>query len=642
MVDALIVHTAIPKKKKKFIGEHNLAKTITEIPGLNGEVWFNIDHLPGVTEIDVAYFHKKRGLYLLEVKSLELKDIKIYDSSRLILVGNQSRQHPITQVKNCLNSLQDHFARVSKAENSRNKPPFMQVSVIWPLIWRQEWTSRFNHANLLLEAESMIFRDDLANSSSWLERLAHISKHPLRGRSPSALEIADEESYSYFRRICTPSNANTTVEEIQQVIEMPVKKSGELAAQFPPPKTYKVSIEGPPGTGKTTVLREIGLMNARAGANVLHICFNKVLAAEQRREYQLLMDNKEFGTIDVFDEWEFYGKFKSGARPMQKDQIYQRMKTAIDSLPTNELKRYDTILVDESQDLSQSLFETLELVARPTSSWFLAYGAGQEVFNFGPNIENPCQWVSEFRKMAITKILHRSFRNTTRAFLLGQAFWQHYPNLEKSFSFIGEKIEKDLSTEITMELDLQLPRAKNDFVIQYLPKDENLLGPAIQNLLLSTIEEARNVDKGKEIMIVVSKPASRGELAGLSSYEVVKVVLEDVAPKYGYEVFDIVEQSNRRLVPNNKSIRIVNHQQVRGLSASHVIVLDLDLLEAWCNDDKKGEHPPLKNLGYVCLSRSKASTIIGIRSQMQNEVEHFLQQMLDFYRSRDLEDLDHK
>jgi hypothetical protein len=143
--------------------------------------------------------------------------------------------------------------------------------------------------------------------------------------------------------------------------------------------------------------------------------------------------------------------------------------------------------------------------------------------------------------------------------------------------FLEEKLRQISEPEITMELDLQLPRTKNDFRINYLPKSDKEFPLAFRNVLIETIEDSLAADRGKDLMIVVGTPAKKGEIANLSSYELVSEVVSNIAEKFGYHIFDIVNKDNRRNVPKINSIRIVNHQQVRGLSASHVIVLDLDL-----------------------------------------------------------------
>ena len=70
MANKLIVHTPLPLDEPKYHGEYLVAQKLTTLDSLTGEAWFNIDHLPNVTELDLAYFHKNAGLYLIEIKSI--------------------------------------------------------------------------------------------------------------------------------------------------------------------------------------------------------------------------------------------------------------------------------------------------------------------------------------------------------------------------------------------------------------------------------------------------------------------------------------------------------------------------------------------------------------------------------------------
>ena len=55
--------------------------------------------------------------------------------------------------------------------------------------------------------------------------------------------------------------------------------------------------------------------HAREGAAVLYLCFNKVLATEQRREFQILGDkNENKGFIHSHDVYEFF-KLYAGILP---------------------------------------------------------------------------------------------------------------------------------------------------------------------------------------------------------------------------------------------------------------------------------------------------------------------------------------
>jgi stage III sporulation protein SpoIIIAA len=95
-----------------------------------------------------------------------------------------------------------------------------------------------------------------------------------------------------FRKAIAPSKHKIQLSKSMSTeISRPVQDSKRIADKYALGKPHKVSIQGPPGTGKTTILREIGLRNLAAGAKVLHVCFNKVLAADQKREYQILRQN---------------------------------------------------------------------------------------------------------------------------------------------------------------------------------------------------------------------------------------------------------------------------------------------------------------------------------------------------------------
>ena len=81
------LHTSLPNNEAKFYGEYLVAQKIIEMSDLDADLWFNIDYLPNVTEIDLAIFSPVSGLYLLEIKSVKIEDIQEYDLKNFRLVG---------------------------------------------------------------------------------------------------------------------------------------------------------------------------------------------------------------------------------------------------------------------------------------------------------------------------------------------------------------------------------------------------------------------------------------------------------------------------------------------------------------------------------------------------------------------------
>jgi hypothetical protein len=314
----------------------------------------------------------------------------------------------------------------------------------------------------------------------------------------------------------------------------------------------------------------------------------------------------------------------------QKDQLIDILKKVLELRPPNDIVYYDTILIDESQDCSENIFQALQLVARPSASWFIAYGSGQELHNTSVSGVATSPWLQKWFNTAERNILRRSFRNSTRAFLISQAFWEKFPDIENAKKWVSEKISKNPTSESTWELDLNFPTSKNDFRITTLGTNYH---EALKNLILESLEDARNAGRGGDLLIVVGYPYSGANSREFSSYAEVLEVANEISRDIGIDVFDLYPDENRRKITKLESIRIAHYQIVRGLSASHVILLDLQALEKWCEEKSARGGPPLRNLGNIALSRSKVSTTIALRSGAVSATTDFLQDLLNFIRN---------
>lgn len=623
-----ILHTPIPSPTKGHIGEHNLAKEIVALKDLDAELWFGVDFLPNVRDLDLILFHKKAGLYLLEVKAVELKAIAHFDLINFILVPNTKRAHPQEQIRVAQIQLKTYIESWAKIAKKRTDTPFMQTSVVWPLISRSEWNARFSDPQMRKLSESMLFQDDLRSSRNLVDALQKLWSSPLgpvppkdcRGEHPGIQNLRESIKTSEYKAEFTQVEKN----EYSRL----VTKSKDYASKYLAGPKYNVAFEGKPGTGKTTALREIALAHSSSGGSVLHICFNKTLAADQLREYQFL-NKSDYGFIDVRDEWKFYQSIHPSVTLKDKDNLIQLLQTSWNARDIRDKVFYDTIIVDEAQDCSENIFQALQLVCRPNASWFIAYGFGQEIDNLSADGSATAPWLNQWLKIAEKQTLRRSFRNSTRAFLISQAFWEKYPDLEGAKNWIKDKIENQNKGTDSLELDLGLVTSKNDFKLASLGLDYK---QSIKNLLLENIEESRKEDKGRDILLVVAFPRQNAKENEFSSYNDVLTVANEISQETGIEVFDLIPEDNRRKVTNLESIRIAHYLIVRGLSASNVILFDLDTLQHWCESDPKNKRPPFRNLGNIALSRSKASTVIAVKSTYNSTAIEFIQKLLNYVR----------
>jgi hypothetical protein len=628
------IHTRTPENKQGHYSEYLVGQILEKFEDSDLEAWFNVDYLPTVPELDLILMQPKIGLYLIEIKGYKIDEIQKYDLSDLIVFPNKKKQHPIDQLRAGQIRLKNYFRDIMRIQNLQQmKIPFIHTSVFWPQISRDEWKKRFIDPQLQKQAKSMVFQDDLESQNKMIDRLKIGIQSPLLGVSPQI--ETNMEQLNNARNYLMPATPPVENDSINLEIKRPVIYSKELAAQFLPPKQYRVSFEGAPGTGKSTILREIGLLHASSGGTVLHVCFNKVLAADQRREYKVLQKKGlEYGVIDVFDEWELYKSIHPDWKAQIGDGLEKRFKVAsehVDEIIKNFQEPdshpralYDTILIDEAQDLSQGLFLLLNELARPKASWFIAYGPGQEIFNFNP--KNPAPWLEEWLVNAERRKLRRSFRNSTRAFLMSQGFWENYPDQDKLSSWLKSKSVEVVSEQKNPELELALPKNSNDIRITRLSSN-TARKESIQSILLEAIDEAKKADRGGDVLIVVSQ--TKKDPKAKSNYDLIIELLEELSQELELEILDLVPWENRRVTPGSESIRIAKYQNIRGLSASHVVLFDMDHLEKWCEEDSVEKRGNLRNYGYIALSRSRASTVIVLDSNDTSEISSFLQKSIN-------------
>ncbi len=628
------IHTELPKDVPGHHGEFIVGQTLKGFSNPGLELWFDINYIPGVTDLDLILLDNQVGLYLIEVKSMKIDAIQEFTQTEFILKNDQKRQHPITQLRTGSLKLRDYLKRFPKLKDKKNLP-FLQSSVLWSEITRKEWKSRFKDPGISGFEEMCLFKDDLDSYNKLISALQRLWEKPILGIMPPQVARCVHGDMDAFRAAIAPAQHKVELSpSMSGELSRPVKDSKRIADKYELGKPHKVSLQGAPGTGKTTILREIGLKNLAAGARVLHVCFNKVLAADQKREYQILRKNvEEYGFIDVFDIWELYKELGHSAGIKGEAQVFENVKAYLESEEGKNFLKYDVILIDESQDLRDDFFRVVELISRPTAAWFIAYGKGQETNNFFPNEQHPSPWLSEFLAVADANHLKRSFRNSTKAFLLAQAFWEKFPDLENAKVWLKEKFSMQSGSDNQFELDLAIPQSKNDFKVEILPAG-NKRHAFIKNIVLGAIEDARRANRGEDLLVAVLAPSMKkpgeNEEPVSSGYELVRTVLEEIAESFKMDFHDLVPKEARRDVPKIGAIRLVTLQGIRGLSASHVIIFDLLQLEKWVKRDGGSIKPPLINLSYIALSRSKASTIVAIDDAEDSEIEPFLMDLLAY------------
>jgi hypothetical protein len=215
--------------------------------------------------------------------------------------------------------------------------------------------------------------------------------------------------------------------------------------------------------------------------------------------------------------------------------------------------------MDESQDLRDDFFRVVELIARPNAAWFIAYGKGQETNNFFKDETHPSPWLKEFLENSETNHLKRSFRNSTKAFLLAQGFWEKFPELGAAKEWLRDKFHQNPISENQFELDLEIPQTKNDLRVELLPAG-NKRRSFVKNIILGAIEDARRANRGEDLLVAVLAPsmkkADENDEPVNSGYELVREVLEEVGDGGGHGV-DVAGRARHRL-GDHVALRVID------------------------------------------------------------------------------------
>lgn len=145
-----------------------------------------------------------------------------------------------------------------------------------------------------------------------------------------------------------------------------------------------IVVKGPAGSGKTIMATTIAREHAEQGKKVLLLTFNRVLANNIRynlgkpenptvSSYHSLARNY----ITAYDEnwW----------NDADKDADFWELGVPIKMLESlkDYTAEYDTIIIDEAQDIKNEWFETLELLVKPEGGFYIFMDSDQDIFNAG-------------------------------------------------------------------------------------------------------------------------------------------------------------------------------------------------------------------------------------------------------------------
>jgi hypothetical protein len=593
-------------------------------------LWSSLDFIPGVNDIDLLIWHQEIGCFVVEIKAIPLQMLVSFSFSSCEIEGRGLDRSPQNQAYDGMQSLRNYLApRVEKT-------PFMVATVCWPLISRSEWTERFRHSTeISLLSNSMLMKDDLYSGAESLRiRLREIWVRP-PVRKGSSYPFKHERDI--FRDFCHVLDPKAIPQPIKsdlaklEALEKGIKR--DLMRSFPPFATSRVLFHGKPGTGKTFRLQQIGIMHAREGAKVLLCCFNQVLASEFIRFINLIDANfkqagvensiKEF--IDVVDITSFALRLCSdiGISIEIKDfNEWGQLITDDFKKPgvLDKYPKYDTVLIDESQDFSSWQIELTLLLATKDATVAMGVGSGQELYLSGDSGEKVAQLQLSTYKSAN---LRRNFRNAKPIYELAHLISECDFDLKRindvySKTFLNKKnIVQDIEFEIS-QANIPLCLYINDELQTsydepgYQHELLNKLAHEYQNII---IEHFLNSNQNPSDLLILVPDTVGDEITAL------RAALSKIYSELQIDYIDYVDKSSRKYIAPEGKIRVVTFHSSRGLEASNVLILGIEKLQQLSRFTKVEP----SRLGYIAISRAIFNLVICFRSSKKNALTKFIE-----------------
>ena len=586
-------HTPLPENIPGRYGEWVTADWLSQLPNKDLHLWFGVNYLEAVGDIDVVLGDPRCGLWAIEIKGFSLGQISAYSRDAVSYGSTDPRteKHPGRKAHSEAQRLSSWLRkRVPKDEL-----PWVHSAAWWPNIDRNEWVAAFSQSpEATRDAESMLFSDEMTSEAAFFDFLAELAPNPMFGSPPPKAVFQQ-----HARHASVITLLDAPAKQVSPIFPS-ILRPGAAKAANEDFDEKKVRITGKPGTGKTVKLLEYGEYHLQRGRRVLYTSFNKTLPSEIRRELgsrSAQAKAGEFLAMDIYQLVEYLikgtEKFAQAARspiPFSSDfeEYFRKGRDLI--VAEKSAEEFDVILVDEAQDFPDYGVELLEILARKEAWWVVADGPGQELY---PPYE-PSQALKKIMADATIRTLRRNFRQSPQAYLVYQSFdlLLEKSNFEAGRAAAHAKLNEWLGqiksnargfSQLDFDFDLGEERAT------------------------IALDDSKSLSEGLLNSLVMPMASHSGETSALiiAPHRESKSMQEvrSFLAANGLPFLDLIDDKNRRVDPPPSSIRLSTVHSARGLTADFVFVLDFDEACTWRGRGRQ--------LATIALSRARVRTTVS-------------------------------
>jgi superfamily I DNA/RNA helicase len=320
-------------------------------------------------EIDFVMIKPQEAILIVEVKGGLIE----YNGSEKTWYQNHNKMKkpPTDQVISCVSSLLKRYPDVAK-----------KLPVNWTVCFPQCELLNENSLPTNVNREVIIDQRDLLTIDKKIESLFKSTKQEFYFKKGQSRFEYNRFKQQLLRGLGFVKRLSTTIELDEKAYIRLSREQYNVFRQATDNK--RLVVNGPAGSGKTILAKELAKELLAEGKRVLFLCYNRTLSSVIRQEFR-----NEWGrdaSIEV-------STFHHFARQQINDDIWFQdnkkepyfwellIPSRLESVPTEELDKYDAIIVDEGQDFKLFWYGLLEKHLEENSRFLVFLDKNQDIFN---------------------------------------------------------------------------------------------------------------------------------------------------------------------------------------------------------------------------------------------------------------------